>query len=39
VQQQHKHEYQQNNIKHSDGLPVPEKQMLIWAGCPNRYKN
>jgi len=27
-------EYQQNNIKHSDGLP--EKQMLIWAGRPNK---
>jgi len=30
VQLQHKIEYQQNNIKHSDGLP--EKQMLTWAG-------
>jgi len=30
-------EQQENNIRHSDGLP--EKQMLIWAGRANNYKN
>jgi len=39
VQQQlcnNKNECQQNNVKHSDGLP--EKQMFISAGRPNNYK-
>jgi len=31
VQQQHKNDYQQNNVKFNDGLPVKQIAHLSWS--------